>query len=141
MRIEVPLLPGEELSPNARVHWSERQQAAAVFFDAVYYSCVDAINRSGQVRRPYAKVRLNLTFVFSQERKRDRDNLISMFIPGLNALVKVELLEDDDSRHLEIGEVKVEVDKERAPLTIIELVETEKLEVEHGTSTSSKDSG
>jgi hypothetical protein len=123
MRIEVPLLPGEELSPNARAHWSDRHQAAVVFFNAVYYSCVDAINRSGQVRRPYPKARLNLTFVFSQERKRDRDNLISMFKPGLDAIVQAGLLEDDDSRHLEIGEVKVEVDKERAPLTIIELQE------------------
>ena len=123
MKIEVPMLPPIELSPNARVHWAERQQAARVFSNAIYYSCVDAINRYGQERRSYPKAKLSLTFVFPQKRKRDRDNLIAMFKPGLDALVKVGLLKDDDSEHLTIGEVKVEVDKERAPLTIIELEE------------------
>ncbi len=130
MMVIVNQLPPAELSPNARVHWSGRQRAARVYFDAVYYSCVDAINRVGQERRPYSNASLKLTFVFPQDRKRDRDNLISMFKPGLDALVKVGLLEDDDSRHLDIGEVKVEVDKERAPLTIIELAELERLERE-----------
>jgi len=127
MRIEVPQLPPEESSPNWRGHWTGRYKAGRVYHDAVYYCCVDAIYRAGQGRRPHSKSRLELTFVFPQQRKRDRDNLIAMFKPGLDAMVQAGLLEDDDSRHLEIGAVRVEVDRERAPLTIIELAEKNRL--------------
>lgn len=123
MKIEVPILPPAELSPNARVHWAERYRAAQSFLEAVYYSCVQAMNQAGREKWPYCKARVSLTFVFPRGRRRDKDNLVAMFKPGLDALVKVGLLTDDDSKHLTIGEVKVEVDKERAPLTIIELEE------------------
>jgi Holliday junction resolvase RusA-like endonuclease len=121
------MLPPSELSPNARCHWVERYRASQDFHNAVYYSCFDAARNPYLTPvspiDPYKKARLNLTFVFPQGRRRDKDNLVSMFKPGLDALVKIGLLRDDDSEHLTIGEVKVEVDKERAPLTIIELEE------------------
>lgn len=126
MRIEVPLLPPAELSPNSRCHWAERYRVSQVFHDAVYYSAMDTINRSFLDKpwpRPMKKARLNLTFIFAQGGRRDKDNLVGMFKPGLDALVKVRLIEDDDAKHLELGEVKVEVDKRRAPLTIVELEE------------------
>lgn len=118
------MLPPSELSPNARCYWAVKYCASQEFHKAVYYSCLDAINRAPFVPLlPLKRAKLNLTFVFRQERRRDKDNLVAMFKPGLDALVKVGLLTDDDSEHLTIGEVKVEVDKERAPLIIIELEE------------------
>lgn len=123
MTIQVTQLPPEELSPNARVHWAEKYQAAQRFLEAVYYSCLEQVNEAGRERWPYGKARVNLTFIFPRAHRRDRDNLLGMFKPGLDALVKVGLLVDDDSRHLEIGEVNIEVDRGRAPLTIIDLEE------------------
>ncbi len=122
------MLPPAELSPNARVHWAERYRAAQSFLEAVYYSCVHAMNQAGREKWPYCKARVSLTFVFPQGRRRDKDNLVAMFKPGLDSLVKIGLLRDDDSEHLEIGAVNIEVDPTRAPLTIIELDEIKKLE-------------
>jgi len=70
---------------------------------------------------PFIKARLNLTFVFAEQRRRDRDNCLASFKTGLDAIVDAGLLLDDDAEHLEIGKVDILVDPERAPLTIIEL--------------------
>ncbi|GAI80586.1 unnamed protein product, partial [marine sediment metagenome] len=123
MRIEVPFLPPVEYSPNWRGHWSERHKAGKVYHDAVYYCCVDARNRGYRegLSFPLVKARLNLTVGFAELRLRDQDNLLARFKPGLDAVVDSGLVLDDDVEHLEIGQVEVVVDPERAPLTIIEL--------------------
>ena len=69
--------------------------------------------------------RLDLTMVYAVERVRDRDNIISMFKPGLDAVVRAGLIAGDDSKRLHWGDVNIEVDRDRAPLTIIELKEEE----------------
>ena len=61
-------------------------------------------------------------------RRRDRDNLLASFKPGLDGIVDSALILDDDAEHLEIGKVDILVDPERAPLTIIELDKVERLE-------------
>jgi len=130
MRIEVPFLPPVEYSPNSRCSWAEKHEAGKVYHDAVFYCCVDARNRAYRKRLsfPLAKAKLNLTVVFAELRLRDVDNLLARFKPGLDAVVDAGLVLDDDVEHLEIGDVEVAVDPERAPLTIIELTEIKKLE-------------
>ncbi|MBA7641339.1 hypothetical protein ES703_49016 [subsurface metagenome] len=124
MRIEVSQLPPIEYSPNWRGHWRQRYQAGEVYKSAVYYSCVDARNRAlAKGRLVFMRARLNLTFVFPQSRRRDEDNLIARFKPGLDGIVDSGLVVDDDAEHLEIVGVGIQADKERAPLTIIELEE------------------
>lgn len=128
MRIEVHQLPPVEYSPNWRGHWSERYQAGRVYQLAVFYSCVDARNRawiagSDLMTFPFITAKLNLTFIFPEQRRRDRDNLLACFKPGLDAIVDAGLVLDDDAEHLEIGKVDILVDPERAPLTVIELEE------------------
>jgi len=130
MRIEVPFLPPVEYSPNSRCSWAERHKAGKVYHDAVYYCCVDARNREYRRDFPLAKAKLNLTVVFDELRQRDLDNLLARFKPGLDAVVDSGLVLDDDAEHLEIGQVEVVVDPERAPLSIIELEEIKKLEEE-----------
>jgi len=76
---------------------------------------------------PFTNAVLNLCFIFPQYRRRDRDNLLSQFKPGLDAIVQADLLLDDDAEHLEIGKVEILVNRKKAPLTIIELEES------HGT--------
>jgi len=133
MRIEVSQLPPASSSPNWRGFWPERHKGAKIYHDAVFYCCVDARNRGYRegMSFPFAKARLSLTFVFPEQRRRDRDNMLSRAKPGLDAIVDAGLLLDDDSEHLEIGKVDILVDPGRAPLTIIELDEIKKLEGEN----------
>lgn len=130
MRIEIPQLPPEESSPNWRGHWAEKYKAGKDYHHDVFYCCVDARNRALADGRafPFLKAKLNLTFIFPEERRRDRDNILSSFKKGLDAIVDAGLILDDDSEHLQMGQVKVEVDPARAPLTIIELDEIKRLE-------------
>ncbi len=127
MRIEVSQLPPASSSPNARVHWSERYQDAEIYKGAVFYQCVDARNRQ-MVQEgkwvPFSRPRLDLTFVFAQERIRDEDNLRSQFKPGQDAIVAAGLIIDDNSKRLIMGNINIIVDAARAPLTIIELAES-----------------
>lgn len=123
MRIEVTQLPPVSSSPNWRGYWRGKHKEAKVYHDAVYYCCVDARNRGYRegVSFPFTKARLNLTFVFPELRRRDRDNCLSMFKPGLDAIVDAGLLLDDDAEHLQIGKVDIFVDPGRSPLTVIEI--------------------
>ena len=119
MRIEVSQLPPVEYSPNWTGFWADRYKAGQVYQDAVFYSCVDARNKGNW--KPFVNARLNLSLVFAVRRRRDRDNLIAMFKPGLDAIVQAGLLVDDDAEHLQIGKVDIFVDPERSPLTVIDI--------------------
>jgi len=123
MRIEVSQLPPVSSSPNWRGHWTTQRKEARVYHDAVLYSCVDARNRgyAQGISFPFTKARLSLTFVFPEQRRRDRDNLLARFKPGLDGIVASGLLLDDDTEHLEISGVDILVDPKRAPLTVIDI--------------------
>lgn len=124
----MPMLPPKEVSLNARGHWTSRHQASRTYGGAVFYCCVDVRNRLERLPwrpgyLPFTKAKLDLTFVFKDRRKRDEDNLRARFKPGQDGLVQANLVPDDSPEHLVMGKVTIEVDKERAPLTIIELTE------------------
>lgn len=125
MRIEVSQLPPPACSPNSRVHWALRYQDAYVYRNAVFYSCIDAKNKLAAIGewRPFGRVRIYLTFIYPVHRRRDRDNLIAMFKPGLDAIIAAGLVADDDVEHVIIGEVNADVSRSGAPLTVIELEE------------------
>lgn len=126
-RIEINQLPPAECSPNYRGHWTERHRAARIYNSAVFYQCIDVKNRMLEhcEVKPIKVARIDLTFVCDRERVRDRDNFIARFKPGLDALVRAGVIEADDAKHLHIGNVNIEVDRDRAPLTIIELSNSE----------------
>lgn len=123
LRIDVTQLPPASSSPNWRGHWGSKYKGSRVYHDAVFYCCVDARNRAlmGGVSLPFIKARLKLTFVFPEHRRRDRDNLLSQFKPGLDGIVDAGLVLDDAAEYLELGEVDILVDPERAPLTVIDI--------------------
>ena len=125
IRIEVPQPAPVQYSLNWRGHWVERYRAGAEYQMAVFCCCVDARNRAlaQGMSLPFVMAKLDLTFIFPQPRRRDRDNLLSRFKPGQDALVKAGLLLDDDSEHLEIAGVDIIVDPQRAPLTVIDIEE------------------
>jgi len=123
MRVEIPMLPPVEYSLNWRGHWAERYKAGRDYGNAVYCECVDARNRGYRegMAFPIIKARLDLTFVFAEHRRRDRDNLLARFKPGQDAIVNSGLLIDDDSEYLQLGKLDILVDPGRAPLTVIEI--------------------
>jgi len=124
--LEINMLPPVEYSLNSRVHWSQRYRAGREYGQAVFFMAIDKRNRALAGKEPlpvFGQARLELTFVFPEGRIRDADNLIARFKPGLDALVRAEVLTGDDLGRLIIGPVTVIVDKEMAPLTIIRLVE------------------
>ena len=125
MRVEVSQLPPGSSSPNWRGHWGTQYREAKVYHNAVFYCCVDARNRGylEGMSFPFVKARLDLTFVFLEYRRRDRDNMLSSAKPGIDAIVDSGLLLDDDAEHLQIGNVDILVDPERAPLTVIDIEE------------------
>ena len=132
MRIEVNQLPPAECSPNARIHWAKRYRAAEVYRGSVFYECVSARNIGLLEGRsfPIARAQVHLTFVFGCRRRRDEDNLLARFKPGLDGIVQSGLIMDDDVNHLEISGLDILTDLERAPLTIIDIEEIKKLKGE-----------
>ena len=124
--IEVRMLPPREYSGNSRVHWHLRHNAGKLFGQAVFYMAINKRNLALLAGEPipmFAYARLDLTVVYTVQRDRDADNIIAMFKPGLDALVRAEVLSGDDVKRLQFGDVNVEVDKVRGPLTIIKLME------------------
>jgi len=134
MRIQVSQLPPVEWSQNWRGNWAERYKAGTIYQEAVFYSCVDARNRLERLPccpgfTPFEKPRLDLTFVFPNHRTRDENNIRARFKPGLDSIVQAGLIEGDSIELLELGKITVEVDRHRAPLTIIELGEVNEQDV------------
>jgi len=130
MRIEVHQLPPPECSPNWRGFWAGRYRPSRIYQVAVFCCCVDIRNRLQRLPwqrgfPPFQKAQLDLTFIFSTARRRDIDNLLGRFKPGLDGIIQAGLVIDDDMNHVTFGQVQVLVDKGRAPLTIIELKEVE----------------
>lgn len=121
MRIEVDRLPPREYSPNYHGSWTSRYAAGVKYKDFVFYEAVNVRNTGNY--QQFRKARLDLTFIFDRERIRDEDNLRARFKPGQDALVTAGLIEDDSWKHLVMGDINIIVDKERAPMTIIELQE------------------
>jgi len=128
MRIEVSQLPPASSSPNSRAHWTRRHRDAKIYQNAVFYECVDVRNKLERAHwqpgfPPFEKARLTLTFVFPNYRKRDKDNLVSRFKSGQDALVQAQLVPDDTPEHLVMGSINIVIDRQQAPRTIIELEE------------------
>jgi hypothetical protein len=127
LRIEVPMLPGRELSPNYSRYnrWEPRAKARTAWRQTVFYAAVDAKNRALMRGEglPFIKARVRWTLVYPVNRRRDNDNTISALKVGIDSLVAAAIILDDDAQHLVLEPPVILVDKEKSPLTIIELQE------------------
>jgi hypothetical protein len=126
--IQVSQLPPRINSPNARAFWAAKYKEnvdSRGYATAVYLECVDFRNRLEESAKhpfkPYHCYHVQLTFVFAQKRRRDPDNFVAAFKPAMDKIVDAGLIVDDSSEHIYFSAPKFEVDKERAPLTIITL--------------------
>ena len=98
--IEVPL-PGPELSPNSRAHWSKRYKAAQALSDWVIVGAREAATATISPAVVSYHVRWCGT-------APDEDNFIASMKPGLDALVHEDVLRDDGPEHVRAIEVSYE---------------------------------
>ena len=124
LTIEVPVLPPRELNPNFRGHWAEVHRATAEFKRATSLSIPHQVKGAPPL---LTKAQLSITFVIRNLRYcKDPDNAIASLKPAIDACVDAGILEDDSSTYLSIKELIVwQVDKQRAPATILEFTEVE----------------
>ncbi len=117
--IILDVLPPKECSPNAHCHWRTKAKAAQNYRAYVFFLAKQ--QAKGWVAPE--KASMTLTFVCAQERPRDVDNWLRMNKSGQDGLVDAGILLKDDRAHLAVKDVRFEVDKKRAPQTIIEIEE------------------
>ncbi|KKM98735.1 hypothetical protein LCGC14_1154810 [marine sediment metagenome] len=122
MIVKIPMLPPRECSPNFRGHWTKRARAARDFrSEAMLY----AFYASNSARPGYEKAELSITLVVRDSRYyRDPDNMIASLKPAIDGCVDAGIIKDDSDKHLLYKmPILYEIDKERAPLTILEFEE------------------
>jgi len=114
--IKVEHLPYAELSLNSRLHWVVKARAVRASREEIgWLAKVQWHNE-----KPMMNARISYEFCVKDKRRRDLDNLITK--PWVDGLVDVGVLWDDDTKHLEIGSIKVVSDNtEKTIITIEEL--------------------
>lgn len=122
MRIETPMLPPRELNPNWHGHWAQKARATANYQKAVYYSALEHFV-SPELR--FKKAEVKVTFVIRDKRGyKDADNALACLKPAIDACVLAGVIPDDSDEYLQYRmPIMYQVDKERAPLTILEFKE------------------
>ena len=123
VKIEIPFLPDPALSPNARVSPFVRAGAAAVLRKAAWALAYMA-NPSHEVM--FRKAKISVRAVFPTAQLPDPDNFITMLKPALDGLVDAQIIPDDKREYVRyIQPFVYEVNRERAPLLILEIEEDE----------------
>lgn len=122
--ITIPMLPPKELSPNFRGHWGQRYRATSEFKGFAKVS----IPLQVRGRPPHLdKAEISITFVIPNQRHyRDPDNAFACLKPAIDACVDAGILVDDGPERLFLKPPIVwKVDREKAPMTILEFTEKE----------------
>ncbi|MEY2875253.1 MAG: hypothetical protein RLZZ373_2624 [Pseudomonadota bacterium] len=84
--------PDRRLSPNSRGHWRELAKAKQSYRSL----CALTARSQGATPIPAERLRVHMTFVAPDRRRRDLDNLIASMKSGLDGLADV--LRVDDNR-------------------------------------------
>ena len=124
--ITIPELPSAALKSGFRGGWWLIRKAKVHDTEMAHvYSLIAYREKNGKGRTniPLKKVSAEVLFVFKEQRRRDLDNWIGRLKGYWDGIVKARIIEDDNIDIITSINVKFEVDKERAPLTIITLSE------------------
>lgn len=116
-RLELPFLPSRDASPNGRAHWTKRYKAVRKLKEDTFMFAM-----SQQVPA-FRKAKITITLVVTQHRRRDGDNALASCIGIINGLVAAKVLPDDSSEYVSFAPVQFIVDRAKAPMTIVELME------------------
>ena len=126
LTITIPELPSAALKSGFRGGWWLIRKAKVHDTEMAYvYSLIAYREKTGKgmVHIPLKKVSAEVLFVFKDQRRRDLDNWIGRLKGYWDGIVKAGIIEDDNIDIVTSINVKFEVDKSRAPLTIITLSE------------------
>ena len=93
MRITLPW-PSKVLSPNARVHWRTKANAAATFRELAYYTASMAPADQRMHLREAKALKLTLTFLPPDKRRRDLDNLGASLKAALDGICHACKIDD-----------------------------------------------
>jgi Holliday junction resolvase RusA-like endonuclease len=93
MKIELQHLPDRDLSPNKRLHHIPVYKAKRAAKEEMMWLVLE----HGVPKEPMQKARIDITFVASDKRRRDLDNLFASMKPYIDGLVEVGLLWDDSA--------------------------------------------
>jgi hypothetical protein len=112
MRLVIEDIPRSPNGPKGllRMHWAARRK----YNQAWYYLVSQALGGC----RPIVKDRAVVSISQMRKRKFDPDNLVASVKPILDALVKLEIIEDDSSKFIDL-ECSQVISKEK--LTVIEI--------------------
>ena len=117
--------PSRDLQPNGRLHYYAKAASVRAYR---YDAKAEAKRVMGTTYRPgdfplRTPVRAEVTFVVTDDRRHDTDNLIASIKAGWDGMVDARLLLDDHSGVLTWGEPRV-VKGERAGVVVV-LMEAE----------------
>jgi len=116
--IEIPMLPPKEASPNWRGHWTARYRAMEVYKTITILSA-----RQRHPIQPITTATIRTTLVVKDRRYRaDPDNAIASLKAAIDGIVAAGILTDD--KYIKVLPVVFDIDKERAPMTILEIEAT-----------------
>jgi Holliday junction resolvase RusA-like endonuclease len=110
-------LPDQDLSPNARVHWTAKRNAVKRLREETAWECR---KREWPVN-PLNKAVISYTFEVRAKRKYDLDNMLARCKALQDGLVDGGVITGDDYCHLSIGKVEIVNGKEnKTTVTITE---------------------
>lgn len=115
--IELLGLPPRTLSPNFRSHWAEKSRAVN---DYRTYVRIRAMQAKPRDWHTLEKATISVTFVATDKRRRDLDNLLSSVKAGIDGLIDASIIKDDSAQHLSYGSIKLIQGEEPKTIVIIE---------------------
>ena len=95
IEFELPWLPPSEVRGNSRSHWSKKYRASKALRESGYAHGLEALDKG---HSPMSKA--SITFVFSNWRRVDLDNLIIGMKGWVDGLVDSGILPDDNPDYL-----------------------------------------
>ena len=127
--IALPYHLPRELSPNASRECPQglKNRLLAEARDIAKPLMADARNSWERINKTrweaLEKCLMKVTFYYAEERRRDKDNIYGnrAWKAIQDMLVETEIIADDSSEHLTIEDPELKIDKESAPLIILEI--------------------
>ncbi len=116
LKLSIDHLPYRELSPNARLHWTEKRAYASVAREQMGWLSKSEWHDD----KPMMKARISYEFHIKDHHKRDLDNLLSACKSWQDGLIDAGVIFFDDSEHLEIGSIKLKQDNHEETIIKVE---------------------
>ncbi len=122
MRVEIPMLPSHFLFPNYHGHRSRRVKAARELREAAGYCA--SVERKRWLDY-HEKAELSITFVVRDAPcYKDPDDALASLKPAIDGCVDAGVILEDNDEHLSYRlPIIYEVNKKKAPMTILDFKE------------------